>query len=318
MTALIDKTGGDADGGGGAPRLQRENPAFTPQPWDNGAYTVQRWLERAPGHSLKDTEFGAPVDNQDAHPVVHEDPLVREIHRLDIATFLTAERTSMLGISELIKVAPDENSQVFLATQLIDETRHYEVFCRRLADFGVTPEERERLMERATVPALRKFYDLILEQADKGDYITAILAHNIILEGMAYPLYAYQRKYWSVFDPGLSEIVKRVFSDEIHHVGYGERWMSHVIHSDPVQMAKVKRLADEFYGLMFEIYEEILGHFIGLYQAASDAHMDLVGGIEIFPGRKMQDISEEEQVRLLLDGVREEHERRLVTLGIAS
>src|SRR5262249_21555997 len=155
-----------------------------------------------------------------------------------------------------------ESSQVFLATQAVDEARHYEVFCHRLTDFGVPPEHRERLMTHVTTPNMRKFYDLIIEQVDKKNFITAMLAHNIILEGMAYPIYRYEAKYWSRLDPGLSQIIRGTFADEVHHVGFGEAIMrQHIGQSSSIKNT-IRRLERDFHLLMTEVFEGVIRHYI--------------------------------------------------------
>lgn len=296
--------------------LERERPHFTSGPWDNGSFGIQTWLERTPWRTLRESTFGCKGDVAPPSERLWEDPLLNQIYKLDIATFLTAEKLSMEGISKLVSAAPDEASQVFMATQALDEARHFEVFCRRMADFSVTPEERNRLMDHVTTPQMRKLYDLIREQVDKGDYVAAMVGHNIVLEGMAYPVYRYEIKYWSRLDPGLSQIIQGAFADEVHHVSYGEALIREQLRQDVDKRNRIVALIDEFEGLMTEVFEGVIHHYVGLYQEASLAHMDVMGDIEIFPGKRMADLTEEDQVRLLLDDVRREHRRRLGTLGI--
>jgi len=220
------------------------------------------------------------------------------------------------GISMLVSQAPDEASRVFMATQALDEARHFEVFSRRLADFGVGPAERNGLMARVTSKEMRQFYDLIREQVDRKDYVAAMLAHNIILEGMAYPVYRYEIKYWSRLDPGLSQIIQGAFADEVHHVSYGEAFIRSLIDADLALKNRVDRMLGDFEKLMTGVFEAVIHHYIGLYQAAADAHMELMGDINIFPGKRIADMSEEEQVRTLLAEIRAEHAARLGVLGI--
>jgi hypothetical protein len=297
--------------------FDRANPAYPPQGWDNGRFNIQTWLEQTPWLHLKNTEYGLKQNVAKPVPGIWEDPLLGQIHKIDIAMFLTAERLSYQNISALVSAAPDEQSQMFLATQTLDEARHYEVFCRHLADFGVTPEQRERMMERVTTPAMRKFYDLICEQVDKRNFVTAMLSHNIILEGMAYPLYRYQRKYWSRLDPGLSQIIEGAFADEVHHVSFGEAIMRHHASGGEEQRNRLRALASDFHKLMTEVFEGVISHYIGLYQEAANNYMDIMGDIEIFPGRLMSTLSEEEQVRLLLLEVQNEHAARLARINLA-
>lgn len=296
--------------------LNRANPSYPPLEWDNGSFDIQSWLKQAPWGHLKNSEYGLKPDVAAPIPGLWEDPLLSQIHKIDIALFLTAERLSFHNISALVSSAPDDQSKMFLATQALDEARHYEVFCRRMADFGVTPEERDRLMERVTTPAMKNFYDLICEQVDKRDFITSMLSHNIILEGMAYPLYRYQRKYWSRIDPGLSQIIEGAFADEVHHVNFGEAIMRQHARGSNQQRNELQRLAADFHKLMTDVFEGVITHYVGLYQEAANNYKDIMGDIEIFPGHRMATLTEEDQVRMLLKEVQIEHSSRLARIGL--
>ena len=296
--------------------LEHGQPHFTSGQWDNGTFGVQNWLERTPWRTLRDTRYGYRSNIAPPSNLLWKDPLLNQIYKLDIATFLTAEKLSVDGISRLVSLAPDEGSQIFMATQALDEARHFEVFSRRLADFGVCPNERNALMASVTTKEMQKFYDLITEQVDKGDYVSAMVAHNIILEGMAYPVYRYEIKYWSRLDPGLSQIIQGAFADEVHHVSYGEAYIRSLIAGNIGLRNRIACLLGDFERLMTDVFEAVIHHYIGLYQEAARAHLDLMGDIMIFPGKKIADLSEEDQVRLLLQEVMQEHCNRLVTLGI--
>jgi len=296
--------------------LERQRPHFTSGPWDNGTFGVQTWLERTPWRTLRDSTYGCSEDIAPPNPLLWQDPLLNQIYKLDIATFLTAEKISVDGISRLVSLAPDEASRIFMATQALDEARHFEVFSRRLADFGVGPLERNGLMDRVTTKEMRQFYDLINEQVDRKDYVSALLAHNVILEGMAYPVYRYEIKYWSRLDPGLSQVIQGAFADEVHHVSYGEAYVRSLVQGDLAMRNRIDGLLKDFERLMTGVFGAVIDHYIGLYQAAANAHMDLMGDIVIFPGKRIAELSEEEQVRMLLNEIRQEHAKRLATLGI--
>ena len=295
--------------------LLRENPCFTNAGWDGKPYDIQAWLERAPWRTLRNTDYGFDPQ-QTPHEALWEDPLINEIYKLDIATFLTAEEVSVRGISKLVSQAPDEASAVFLATQTLDEARHYEIFCRRLADFGVAPEERRELVSRVTTREMKAFYDLIREQVDSGDYIGALVAHNIVLEGMAYPVYRYEIKYWSKLDPCLSRMIQSAFADEVRHVGFGETFIANEIRRSPDVRNRVRKLTHDCNRLMTSMFEAVIHKYIGLYQEAANAHMHLMGDIPIFPGMKMADVSEEDQVRQLLLEIQTEYSQRLAHIGL--
>jgi len=298
-------------------RLEYDNPAYRSQEYDERRWSIQSWFERTAWKTLYGSRYGRAPDEPCPSPHLWEDPLLRQIYLLDIASFITAERTSMQAVSGMIGLAPDEPTQIHLSTQVLDEARHYEVFCRRLADFGITPEKRQQLERQVTTRAMRNFYDLILEQVDKRDFIGASLAQNITMEGMAYPIYRYEIRYWSRFDPSLSRIIRGAFADEAHHVGFGEA----VVRSQLKGLSVEKRnqmvdLLHDMQGLMTEVFEQVIKHYIGLYQEAANNHMDLIGDLEIFPGQTMATLSEEQQARQLLKEIKHEQAARLKHIGV--
>lgn len=297
--------------------LDREMAHFPPEDWDNGTFGVQTWLERTAWKTLSSTEYGFSKNNvAPPNQAIWEDPLLNQIYKLDLATFLNAEHLSVEGISAMVGFAPDEGSQIFLTTQAFDEARHFEVFCRRLADLGMTPEARKNMVNAVKTKEMRTFFDLIREQVDKKDYIAAILAHNVILEGMAYPVYRYEIKYWSRLDPGLSQIIQGAFADEVHHVTYGESFIREQIRKSVKTRNQVSRLAREFSGLMTDVFESVIYHYIGLYQEAANSYIDIMGDIKIFGNKRIAELTEEDQVRLLLEEVQAEYHKRLKTIGL--
>jgi 1,2-phenylacetyl-CoA epoxidase catalytic subunit len=289
---------------------------YTQDGWNGANCDYQAWLERAPWRTLQGTTYGVSPADEKPHPALEDDVLVQRIYKLDIATFLTAERVSYQNMSRLVTLAPDEQSQVFLVTQTSDEVRHFEVFCQCLAAAGVTPEGRNEMMESVTTREMQKFYDLISEQTDKGDFAGAMLAHNVVLEGMAYPVYRYEAAYWSVFAPHLTRIIRGAFADEVHHVRFGESIITRYLGLGDDSRNRIQRLAREFHTLMTEVFESTIRHYIHLYQLVANQYRDVVGDIEIFPQKKMADISEEEQVRVLSREIQAEHERRLARIGL--
>jgi hypothetical protein len=294
-----------------------DTPMFVPQDWDKGQWSVQHWLERTAWRTLKSTEYGhAPVEGS-VLPAIFDDGLLRQVCLIDIATFIGAERTSFEASAGLLRCAPDERSKVFFGTQVLDECRHYEIFCKRMADFGVTPEKRDALVKRYTTPAVQKFYDLLLEQVDKKDFIAGSLAQNIIMEGMAYPLYRYQIKYWSKIDPSLSQMIRGAFADEAHHVSYGEAIIGYYTRGmDPRRKSRLETLMGDFSRLMTEAFEQAINHYIGLYQECANQHMSIMGDIEIFPGVRMSNVTEADQVRMLLGEIQHEHAQRSAKVGL--
>lgn len=289
---------------------------FAPQEWDNGKFSIQHWLRKTAWHNLKDTEYGTRPDAPPPHAGVLEDPLLNQIYKIDVATFLAAERVSVQCVAGCVGFSPDETTQMHLATQTLDEARHYEVFSKRMAAIGVGPEERLRLIDSVTTPAMAKFFHLILEQVDKRDFLGATIALNLILEGMAYPVYRYEAKYWSRLDPALSQVISGAFADEITHVGFGEAYIRSAVRTGAEVRNKTIRLAKEFNLLMTEVFNGVIRHYVGLYQEAANNYLDLMGDLEIFPGHIIANTSEEQQVRILLNDIGMEFRKRMRNIGI--
>lgn len=281
--------------------------------WRTRGFSIQSWLERAHWRTLKGKVNDS--DGEQPYPVFWEDPLMQEIYKLDIATFLTAEQISVEGISRLVSMAPDEASRLYLATQTLDEARHYEVFCRRLADIGVSPTERQAIVARVTSRELRTLHDRIREQVDRNDVVCALAAHNIVLEGMAYPIYRYEIRYWSLFELGLSRIIQGASADEVH-VGFGKTFVADAVRASPATRGRVARLCRDSARLMTAVFEGVIRKYIGLYQSVADRQRELMGGIAIFPGHRMADLSEEQQVRMLLAEIQRELVKRLAAIDI--
>lgn len=301
-----------------APSPSTAAATFPEQDWDNGTFGIQSWLRRTAWRTLRDTDYGVPKDAAPPHPALHDDPLLRQVYYIDVALFLSAEETSYKAVSGMVRAAPSELAQMALATQTLDEARHFEVFSHRLAHFGVTPDKRAELVARYTTRAMRSFYDLVLEQVDRRDFYASSIAQNLILEGMAYPIYRYEIKYWSRFDPGLAKLISGAFADEVHHVGFGEAInASHMRRLGDGERARIQRLTADFHKLMREVFEEVISHYVGLYQECANQYTELVGDIEIFPGYTLATLTEEEQIRLLLKEIEDEHATRLARIGFA-
>ena len=281
-------------------------------------YQIQSWLERIPQKSLLGTVYGVPKNNQGPRPQVLEDPLLNQVYKMDMATFLIAEKHSVTNTNKLIALAPDEKTQMNLATQLLDEARHFEAFSHHFCQAKSNLKKRDLAMKRYTTPQIKKFFEAIDEQMDKGNFLAGLVGQNLILEGMAYPIYRYEMRYWSYFDPGLSHIIKGAFADEVNHTGLGETYLRFAISSDIEKKNQIAKLTKDFHLLMKEVFEASIKKFIGLYTAASTPYMKDIGGIEIFDKKFMHELSEKEQTLMLLEQIQKEFKMREQKIGLVA
>ena len=93
-----------------------------------GRFSVEGWLVHSVQRRLTGTSYGVSPGHDMPDPVVFEDPLVNQVLKMDVATFLIAERHSVSNTARMIALAPSEDERLFLATQVADEARHFEAF----------------------------------------------------------------------------------------------------------------------------------------------------------------------------------------------
>jgi hypothetical protein len=272
-------------------------------------------MKNVPRGYLAETTYGRP-EGAGVPPELQEQSMLRQVCLMDLALFMAAERVSTQVASGLTRLAPDEASLAFLATQTLDEARHFEAFAKRFAELGLAPERRERLAANLLSKAYREFFDLLLEAVDKGDFEAGVVGLNIILEGMASPLYGYEMRYWGPFDPGLVAIIEGAFRDECRHVGFGEKCIAFRLDKDIALRARVQKRVDELSLKMRDVFAEFLAAFVGFYDVAVMDHRSRIADVEIVPGRRFADTPAEDQVRWLELEIRKGHKKRLERIGL--
>src|SRR5262245_31046833 len=159
------------------------------------AYSIDRWLKSVAQGYLKDTSYGYASGTEES-PLLEQRGILREIYLLDLATFIIGEQLSVEAISGMVGLAPDEDTAICFATQTLDEARHLEIFLQRMKSLGVSSEEREKILRLARTSSFLKFKDRVMELIAAKDFLGAVVAHNIILEGMAFPIYEYEQRFW--------------------------------------------------------------------------------------------------------------------------
>jgi len=278
-------------------------------------FSIDRWLKVVAGGYLDGTSFGhtpdAPVPTE-----VQEQGVLRQVYLMDLALFIGAERTAVEIASGLTRLAPDHGTMVFLASQTMDEARHFEAFATRFGDLGLDTSQWQKIGNDYMSPAYRAFLDILLETVDRDDFLGGIVGLNIILEGMAFPLYDYETRYWAPFDPALVEIIEGAFKDECRHVGFGEKYLQYRLHRDVDSRNRIQSLVDDLSRKMNEAFDEFLSAFVGFYDLAIADYPDRCEAIEIIPGRPFAKTSAEEQVQWLRSQIERGHEKRLRRLGL--
>jgi hypothetical protein len=170
------------------------------------------WFGAVEGY-LADRPYGYDPDTVD-------EPL-GEARRHNVITTLcnycVGEAAALEASSGMVRLAPNHNARIFMATQVVDEARHLEVFLNRLAELGVADTDAE-IARRAT-PSIVDFKARLLALVDVGDWEAAVLAQNVILETMEFTVF---RHHAQTADPVTRQVLTGVIADERRHLGFGE------------------------------------------------------------------------------------------------
>jgi hypothetical protein len=139
---------------------------------------------------------------------------------------------------------------------------------------------------------------------------------NLVLEGMAHPVYSYEERYWKPIDPYLAALVHSAFADETRHVAFGASTVRALLEGDPGRRAKAATLCAEAGVAMGEVFDHYVREFVGLFDAVAKMHPELFAEAELSPGRLIAAIPYEEQVYLIRASIEKEHARLIERAGL--
>ena len=175
-------------------------------------HSFEFWFHAVEGY-LHGTTYGHPPGTVST-PISDPD---RERLITVLCNYCVGETAALEGASGLIGFAPNRMSKIFLATQVVDEGRHIEVFLHRLGELGVRNPEAE--IERRANPKLLQFKDRLLEYVTDRDWPAALFAQNVILECMEFVVFENHARN---ADPVTRALLLGVVKDERRHIGFGE------------------------------------------------------------------------------------------------
>jgi hypothetical protein len=140
-----------------------------------------------------------------------------------------------------------------MATQVVDEARHLEVFTHRLRELGVDDPEAE--IPKRAQPALIDFKGRLLELIDDGDWQSAVFAHNVVLETMEYTVF---RLHSATADAVTRDVLAGVISDERRHAGFGENDLGRSLAADPSHRPRLRELRTGLDAMVLGVFEAAL------------------------------------------------------------
>lgn len=206
------------------------------------------WFGAVEGY-LVDRPYGRSPDTPD--PELDDTRRDRLITTL--CNYCVGETAALEGASGLVRLAPNHHAKVFMATQVVDEARHLEVFLRRLTDLGVVDTAAE-IQKRAN-PALLDFKSSLLELVDAGEWDAAVFAQNVILESMEFTVF---RSHAENADPVTAEVLQGVISDERRHFGFGENDLGRRMADDPSRRPRLQEVKEQLDRIVLSVFEGAL------------------------------------------------------------
>jgi len=210
-------------------------------------HSVDFWFQAVDGY-LRDRSYGR-IEGI-SHPKL--EAAARENLITTLCNYCVGETAALEASGGLVPIAPNRNSKIFLATQVVDEARHLEVFIRRLRDLGVADPEAE-ITKRAN-PNLVRFKDRLLELVEGHDWDAAVFAQNVVLETMEYTVF---RAHMSIADPATAEVLDGVVKDERRHLGFGENDLGRRLVAMPEKRTRLAEVRGELDALVLATFDEV-------------------------------------------------------------
>jgi len=214
--------------------------------------SFEHWFEAVEGY-LTGLDHG--------HADLPEEPLDEDRRQRLISvlsTYCVGESAALEASSGLIRLAPNTETRIFLATQVVDEARHLEVLLARIEELGA-PDPEAVVAERAA-PSIEAFKRRLLEFVDARQWLCALFAQNVMLESMEYVTFgAHARSA----DPVTRDLLERVLRDERRHLGFGENEIARDLKRTPAARRELAAVKDELDALVLETFEHAAGE-IGL------------------------------------------------------
>ncbi|MFA5564647.1 MAG: ferritin-like domain-containing protein [Acidimicrobiia bacterium] len=279
-------------------------------------YSIQRWLEMCPQGYLDDT-----IDGHDPGLTEPEDVLgneaMREAAIKTTVQLIAGERCALAASSGLVNLAPDYGSKTFLATQVLDEARHVEIFTNRLYDLGVKKADLESTIAQFANPNLVKFAETLLEKIDGGDFLAGVVGQNIVLEGMAFSVFEMLQATSKDPNPKFAQTLAGTIADERRHVGFGENRIGGLIAQHPERKSDIERMQAEMSYHMLATFSDTFRGDGGTSNTYAQEASSRAGSSSVeWQGTQLSTASPAELEALLANTVLGEFKTRLGRIGL--
>lgn len=218
--------------------------------------------------------------------------VLAEAHRLDLALFVAFEEASVCAAEGMIRQAEGTEVLRFLNDQKQDDERHLVLFRQRLdltlaaarpnrasateamllrvlqgGKVSDNTLRRDEIVGAVVVPPLRRFLERCKVAAESGTFLDALVLLDVVLKGMALPLYEYEALYWQPVDPFLAELIRSAGEDERRHVTRAAR----MVCSDAVaRRSELLELSQEAAVPLREAFRYYVRKLVGLFAVVAE------------------------------------------------
>ncbi len=218
----------------------------------------QHWLTQ---------EVDFSQDREDWHGFPEEERYQR---MYGLSSFFIGEQKVTEELGPMMRAAPTQDMQVFLATQIADEARHVRFFDRFYSEVGVLESDslaaRLNETEKHLNPAFNVLFDEMLgsrvrtlaeDPTNMTALVEAVTLYHMVIEGM---LALTGQHYIIDFNeregtlPGFVRGFNFVARDEHRHVAFGARFLRDAVAEDPRYREAIQRALTE----SLEIADEVL------------------------------------------------------------
>lgn len=182
-----------------------------------------------------------------------ERPILLDSHeRQALAHVLTGvylgEQTAMIGASSVIPqffAAHQTEAQLYLATFLLDEARHFETLTRFYHKIDQRP------LEVRDLKAIFRYQARLFKSRDKIEWLWGILLSDILA-----------RHFYSIIAKAhpnslFAEIASRILPDEARHLAFAELYLKATLTQKPELKPGFLKTRDELLFLMKAIYHGV-------------------------------------------------------------
>jgi len=192
--------------------------------------------------------------------------------RLALARLLTpvyfGEQTAMAGASSIlpsVMAAGETTAQLYIASFIMDEARHFETLTRLYQTLGHDP------LGIRDMPELLRYYHR-LRQGDRVDWVWGILISDIIGKHFYRELGPRQASP----DPFFGGLTTRILKDESRHLAFAEHYLKRNMASLTMERRRVMvEMRDQLLRLLSSMTERVRGD-----AAAFDVEIDdFLGGV---------------------------------------